>query len=130
MKSDYYVAVGICYNDRYEFPEKKFYWCSSTNNMTFEPFPAVHDLHMEHNDKFASQLFQGDPNIVHVKLVDPEEEAKKAAAKAAKAQVNEDPLASTEEEDPADLIQKVDFKEIDRLHHHVLAIENDCHIVP
>ena len=39
-------------------------------------------------------------------------------------------MASTEDDDPDSLIQKVDFKEIDRLHHHVLAIENDCHIVP
>jgi len=79
------VAVGICYNDRYEFPEKKFYWCSSGNNMTFEAFPALHELHREHNDKFASQLFQGEPAKVLVKLVDPEEEAKKEAEKAAKA---------------------------------------------
>lgn len=98
--------------------------------MTFEAFPALHELHREHNDKFASQLFQGEPAKVLVKLVDPEEEAKKEAEKAAKAQVNDDPLASTEEEDPSDLIQKLDFTEVDRLHHHVLAIENDCHIIP
>ena len=31
LKSDYYIAMGVCYKDRYEFPEKKFYWCSSGN---------------------------------------------------------------------------------------------------
>lgn len=41
-----------------------------------------------------------------------------------------DPLAST---DPEDLLEKVipiNCKEVDRLHYHVCAIENDCHIVP
>lgn len=31
LKADYYIAMGICFRDRYEFPEKKFYWCSSNN---------------------------------------------------------------------------------------------------
>ena len=39
-------------------------------------------------------------------------------------------MASTEEEDPESLIVKINLKEIDRLHYHVLAIENDCHIIP
>lgn len=129
MKSDYYVAVGICYNDRYEFPEKKFYWCNQANNMTFEQFPKLHENHKEANEAIANQLFEGEPMKVHKVLVDPEEEAKKKAEKQAKmAQATE--LDDTEEEDPESLIEKVDFKEIDRLHHHVLAIENDCHIIP
>ena len=41
-----------------------------------------------------------------------------------------DPLASTEEEDGADKEALINLKEIDRLHYHVLAIENDCHVVP
>ena len=41
-----------------------------------------------------------------------------------------DPLASTEEEDPAAKIIPINCKEIDRLHYHIRAIENDCHIVP
>jgi radial spoke head protein 9 len=31
--------MGVCYNERFEFPEKKFFWCSSANNMQFEAFP-------------------------------------------------------------------------------------------
>jgi radial spoke head protein 9 len=41
-----------------------------------------------------------------------------------------DPLESTEEEDPENLIVKINLKEIDRLHYHVRAIETECHIVP
>ena len=32
--------------------------------------------------------------------------------------------------DPEALIVRINFKEIDRLHYHVRAVENDCHIVP
>jgi radial spoke head protein 9 len=39
-------------------------------------------------------------------------------------------LSSTEEVDPESLIVRVNMKEIDRLHYHVRAIENDCHIIP
>jgi hypothetical protein len=52
-KADYYIALGICYNDRFEFPEKKFYWCSTANNMTFEAFPEVNDQHKDKYDGFA-----------------------------------------------------------------------------
>ena len=39
-------------------------------------------------------------------------------------------LSSTEEVDPESLIVRINLKEIDRLHYHVRAIENDCHIIP
>ena len=48
----------------------------------------------------------------------------------AKALIATDPLASTEEEDGADKEALINLKEIDRLHYHILAIENDCHVVP
>ena len=41
-----------------------------------------------------------------------------------------DPLASSEEEDPASLIVPVNLKEIDRIHYLVRAIENDCSVAP
>lgn len=41
--ADYYVAMGVCYQNRYEFPEKKFYWCSPANQMVFEAFPALNE---------------------------------------------------------------------------------------
>ena len=39
-------------------------------------------------------------------------------------------MESTDEEDPESLIEKIDLKEIDRVFYHVLAIQNDCAIVP
>ena len=53
VKADYYIAMGVCYNDRFEFPEKKFYWCSPANSMVFEAFPALNDQHKDRYDAFA-----------------------------------------------------------------------------
>lgn len=39
-------------------------------------------------------------------------------------------MESTDEEDPESLVEKIDLKEIDRVLYHVLAIQNDCAIVP
>lgn len=128
VKADYYIALGIIYKDRYEFPQKRFFWCSSTNGMVFEAFPDLNDQHKEEYDKMAGQLFKGEPMFVHKSVevpIDPAVEAQKAADKKAR---EEDELASTVEEEEE--VVKINLKEIDRLHYHVLAIENDCHIIP
>jgi radial spoke head protein 9 len=57
VKADYYVAMGVCYKDRYEFPEKKFYWCSQANGMTFQAFPELNIQHVLHYDALSSQIF-------------------------------------------------------------------------
>jgi len=96
--------------------------------MTFEQFPAVNDQPREDYDKMAGQLFKGEPLLVHKSVevpIDPEVVAKKEAEKKAR---EEDELASTVEEEEE--IIKINLKEIDRVHYHVLAIENDCHIIP
>lgn len=125
VKADYYVAMGVCYNDRFEFPEKKFYWCSSANNMCFEAFPLLNDQHRDRYDAFATQLFTGEPmKVLH--KVEPDEGAEVAAVE----KKVQGELSSTEEVDPESLIVRINLKEIDRLHYHVRAIENDCHIIP
>ena len=89
VKNDYYIAMGIIYNDRFEFPEKRFFWCNASNGMTFEPFPDLNDQHRAQVDGFAGQMFQGSPNDVLItveKAGDKEEAEKRAAEQAAKAQ--------------------------------------------
>jgi hypothetical protein len=29
LKNDYYIAIGVTYTDKFEFPEKRFYWATS-----------------------------------------------------------------------------------------------------
>ena len=118
--------MGICYNDRFEFPEKKFYWCSSANNMQFEAMPAINEQHRDRYDAFANQLFTGEPmKVLHkVEITDDGAEVTKVEAKV------QGDLSSTDEVDPESLIVRINLKEIDRLQYHIRAIENDCHIIP
>lgn len=124
------MALGVSYTGRYEFPEKTFYWCSQATGMTFKQFPALNDQHVADYDQMANMPFSGDWAKVHKKVEDPEEQEALRKRHDEKAHKEVDPLESTEEEDPQSLIVKINLKELDRLHYHVRAIENDCHIVP
>jgi hypothetical protein len=67
---------------------------------------------------------------IHKAVEDKKEEEEMKKKKESKGNVEKDPLASTEEEDPDSYVVKIDLKEIDRLHYHIRAIDHDCHIVP
>lgn len=122
------MALGLVYNGKYEFAEKRFYYATS-NDFVFKPFPALNDQHRELYDDIRTML-TGNPKLIH-KKVEPEKNPDQEEEAAKKKPVKEiDPLASSEEEDPNALIVPVDLKEIDRVHYLVRAIENDCHIVP
>jgi len=68
VKNDYYIAMGITYTDKYEFPEKRFYWALSTNYQ-FCAFPGKNDQHEDHYDKLTG-MFSGNPMAVLVKVED------------------------------------------------------------
>jgi len=131
LTKDYYICLGVTYSDKYEFPEKRFYWASSAD-FKFQAFPSRND---QHDDKFdqISGLFTGDANKV---IFQSEPEKAPADDEAAQQQVTKeppkekDPLASTEEEDPNANFVHRNFTELDRLQMTVYAIENDCHILP
>lgn len=42
MYNDYYIAEGINYQSRYEFPNKVFFYCTSTD-FEFTRFPDLND---------------------------------------------------------------------------------------
>lgn len=125
--------MGVTYTDKYEFPEKRFYWALSSN-FHFMPFPAKNEQHKDVFDTLTG-MYDGNPQNVLVKVeedvpepiegeefVQNEEEIKQPEV--------EDPLASSVEDDPLVNFVKVNLKEIDRLLYTVLAIENDCQIIP
>ena len=120
----------MIYQDRFEFPEKRFYWCNRATGMKFQRFPALNTQHTAKVDEMANQPFSGEWDYIIEKCEDPEELEAIKQRQAERESRERDPLESTEEEDPALKSIKINFKEIDRVHYHVLAIENDCHIVP
>lgn len=58
--------MGIIFSDKYEFPEKKFYYASS-KDFIFYKFPELNDQHRKLYDSFSNML-TGDPNLVHVNV--------------------------------------------------------------
>jgi hypothetical protein len=41
-KQNYYICLGVTFTDKYEFPEKRFYWASSAD-FKFKNFPTLND---------------------------------------------------------------------------------------
>ena len=76
IKNDYYVAMGISYRGKYEFPVKKFYWALSSD-FTFREMPSLTEQHDAVINKDAT-YFLGEPTkvIVGVNKDGEDEEAK------------------------------------------------------
>lgn len=66
LKMDYYLCLGVTYTDKYEFPEKRFYWASSSD-YKFKPFGAINDQHFEKFETIKG-MFLGDPNNVLIRV--------------------------------------------------------------
>jgi radial spoke head protein 9 len=129
LKADYFVAIGYTHSGKYEFPTKTFYWCSS-NSFKFEEFPELNNQHKGQLNSFK-QMYSGDPNKKLIVNEPEKAEGEEQADDGAQEEEKEvDPLASSEEEDPAALIVPRNFLEIDRLHYFVRSVETDCHLVP
>ena len=98
---------------------------------TFVPFDALNDQHLNEYNSRANSMFTGEAFLVLGQPIEKDKETLRLEQEAKEKKLAErDPLASTEEEDPASLIIPINCKEIDRLHYHIRAIENDCHIIP
>jgi len=65
LKQDYYICLGVTYSDKYEFPEKRFYWASSVD-FKFKAFSAVNDQHYDTMDEKVQGMFQGDPAHIYI----------------------------------------------------------------
>jgi radial spoke head protein 9 len=52
---DYYIAMGITYSDKYEFPEKNFYYALSSD-FKFVAFPPLNTQHKEKIDNYNSMF--------------------------------------------------------------------------
>ena len=69
MNTDYYIAMGVFYTHKYEFPTKTFFYASSTD-FNFKPFPVLNEEHRADYDKIHT-IITGNPKLIH-KKVEPE----------------------------------------------------------
>jgi len=53
IKADYYIAMGLTYEGQFEFPNKKFYYCVSSD-YTFKEMPDLNDQHKDFVNKESS----------------------------------------------------------------------------
>jgi hypothetical protein len=66
--NDYYIAIGLTYNGKYEFPYKRFYYASGAN-FEFVPFPEINSQHGDMYDKLTGG-FTGKPDHIYHKVVE------------------------------------------------------------
>jgi len=53
IKAGYYIAMGLTYEGQFEFPNKKFYYCVSSD-YTFKEMPDLNDQHKDFVNKESS----------------------------------------------------------------------------
>lgn len=78
INADYYIALAVTYKDKYEFPEKQFYYTlSNVPDYQFKEMP-LHSKDFPEQDKFCDNCdayFFGEPGKVLDKKEGEEEEA-------------------------------------------------------
>jgi radial spoke head protein 9 len=136
---DYFIALGINYKNNYEFPEKIFYYGSSSDYI-FNPLPETLAQHLPDMKKHSTILLQGNPKLVienYEGEANPEdaaaEEAKKEAEAAEANLKKDDELALLDESVDQEVKQvekRLNFTELCKLSFIVKAIDHSTNIFP
>ena len=50
LKKDYYIAIGLTFKGKYEFPIKEYFW--SMDNFNFDVLPSINPMYAEQVSKF------------------------------------------------------------------------------
>lgn len=130
LKADYLIAMANFYEGRYEFPDKKFYWATNAD-YKFQEMPETLEQHGEYINKY-NDFFSGESAKILESLEAPggEGEGDEKPAETPEGEGEENKDLDTESEDDEIKIPPKNLTELDRLAFVVLAIENDCQIVP
>ncbi len=140
-ESDYFLALGINFTGHYEFPEKIFYFCTSTN-YNFMPLPLTFDYHdKDFIDKYVSMPIQGNPALVLKRYVVEEENAEGGNPNPDGGNPNPDenvdgtrlnPLDPDESVDmqPKAEVKKENFTELLKISYIVRNIDFDTNLIP
>ena len=130
MKYDYFIVVGYVYSDQFEFLNKKFFYCLSSDYVFME-MPNLNDQHVDFINR-DNGFFRGEPNRKLKQPVEgeeaPEEPAPEEGEEGEEGEKKE--LDSNESEAEEIKVPPKELTEIDRLNYIVFAIENDCQIAP
>jgi len=135
-KSNYYFALALKF-DSYEFPLKKFFFC--TDNFEFKLLPPV-IAQFKDRVEMVNNEFIGDPeHILWEDTSEPEVEPPKETEPVVatndedgdeKAPEDNIPIPESEDEDEQKEVILKKFTEADRLAYVIRAIEIECAVVP
>ena len=124
LERDYYIAESIVFAEKYQFPEKKFYWCSSTNYQ-FAPLNESEEYHLKECQKFNT-YFSGNQELILTLLVKDEEQSNEP--KVVEEKKEEDPDIS--QEAIVEAVKLKNFTELDRLGFVVRMCDRETAVVP
>lgn len=62
VEKDYYIALSLFFTEHFQFPKKKFYFCSSSN-FVFSELPELHS-HQLNDLANLNTYFIGNPDII------------------------------------------------------------------
>jgi len=134
--SDYFISLGINFKNHYEFPEKTFYYASSTD-YNFNALPDTLRQHIPDMKKHSFAMLKGDPKIIlenYEEAVDPEAEAKEKEAQndENKEKKEEDLLLLDEsvDQEVKPVEKRLNFTELSKLSFLVKTIDYDTNIFP
>lgn len=132
LKNDYFIAMAVFYEGKYEFPVKKFYWASNSD-FKFDELPETLDQHTEFINNYNG-FFTGNSALILENLESPAGEGEGDDAKNVKNDEGEGDAnakdVDTESDDDEIKVPPKNLTELDRLAFVVKAIENDCQVVP
>lgn len=117
---DYYIAQALNYKGHYEFPYKRFFWCTA-QTWKFVELSAINPNDQDLVERFNVN-FTGEPEKILQEAPPAENEEENKEDENA----DKDSLASTEE----DKVPPKNFVELDRLAYVIRAIDHDCAVVP
>lgn len=129
INADYFIAVGVTFQEMFEFPQKKFFFCLS-NDYTFKEMPGLNDQHKEFVDRDTS-FFLGVPDRKLIVKEGEEGEAEPAPEEAEEEEGAEKKEEESDISEPEEVkVPPKELTEIDRVNYVVNAIETDCQIAP
>ena len=129
IQADYFIAVGVTYQEMFEFPQKKFFFCLS-NDYNFKEMPGLNDQHKEFVDRDTG-FFQGLPDRKLIVKEGEEEEPAEEPAAEESGEEGEKKAEDSEISEPEEVkVPPKELTEIDRVNYVVHAIETDCQIAP
>jgi radial spoke head protein 9 len=144
LERDYYIAQTINFTDKYQIPEKKFYWAISNNigehkAYNFQPLPETFVDHLQiiQKNKYNG-YFKGTPDEILVKNVedidpdDPNAKPKDPTDVDPDAKPKDELQLLEEEEERArnPIIEKRNFTELGRLTFLIRQIDHDTSVFP